>query len=52
MQPTGTRAAMLMKELCSYPWVRETYGTQLPNASWLALPRASAAAQRATGSAA
>ena len=52
MQPSGSRAAMLMKELCSYPWVRETYGTQLPNASWLAMPRTRAAAQRATGSAA
>jgi predicted GNAT superfamily acetyltransferase len=51
-QPSGSRAAMLMKELCSYPWVRETYGTQLPNASWLAMPRAHAATQRATGSAA
>lgn len=30
------RAAMLMKELCSYPWVRETYGDALPEEPWLA----------------
>ena len=47
----GRRAAMLMKELCSYPWVRDTYGTQLPPVPWITLPRAVAIAapQRATG---
>lgn len=35
------RAAMLMKELCSYPWVHETYGDQLPEEPWLS-PRGSA----------
>jgi predicted GNAT superfamily acetyltransferase len=47
----GRRAAMLMKELCSYPWVRDTYGAQLPPAPWITLPRAIAIAapQRATG---
>ena len=44
---------MLMKELCSYPWVRETYGAQLPDAS-LAGSAAHAAdrPQRAAGTAA
>ena len=43
------RAAMLMKELCSYPWVRDTYGDALPDASWLVHPRPLRAAQRPTG---
>jgi len=33
------RAAMLMKTLCSYPWVRETYGDALPDEPWLLHPR-------------
>lgn len=33
------RAAMLMKELCSYPWVRDTYGDTLPDAPWIQRPR-------------
>ncbi len=33
------RAAMLMKSLCSYPWVRDTYGDALPDAPWLQRPR-------------
>jgi predicted GNAT superfamily acetyltransferase len=37
----GIRAAMLMKELCSYPWVRQTYAGALPDAAWLPRPRAS-----------
>jgi len=47
----GRRASMLMKELCSYPWVRDTYGAQLPSVPWITLPRAIsiAAPQRATG---
>jgi uncharacterized protein len=35
----GRRAAMLMKELCSYPWVRETYGEHLPDVPWIPMPR-------------
>ena len=35
----GVRAAMLMKALCSYAWVRETYGDGLPDAAWLQQPR-------------
>ncbi len=50
MPGTGLRAAMLMKELCSYPWVRETYGARLPDAPWIVQPRTPAAFdQRATG---
>jgi predicted GNAT superfamily acetyltransferase len=36
MADTGMRAAMLMKELCSYPWVNQTYGKNLPNVPWTA----------------
>jgi hypothetical protein len=46
------RAAMLMKELCSYPWVRDTYGNELPHEAWVPMPRVDASAagpQRATG---
>jgi hypothetical protein len=47
----GRRAAMLMKELCSYPWIRDTYGARLPDEAWITQPRAPAgvAPQRATG---
>ncbi len=44
----GLRAAMLIKDLCSYPWVEQTYGTQLPDAPWLLRPRAPVE-HRATG---
>ena len=37
--PNGHRAAMLMKDLCSYAWVRDTYGDRLPDAPWLPQPR-------------
>lgn len=44
------RVAMLMKELCSYPWVNATYGAQLPALPWLRAraPRRHVP-QRATG---
>ena len=42
------RAAMLMKSLCSYPWVHETYGDALPDAPWLQRPRGTAAAAPST----
>jgi predicted GNAT superfamily acetyltransferase len=47
----GRRAAMLLKELCSYPWVRDTYGDRLPDVPWIAAPRVAhaPAPQRATG---
>src|SRR6478735_6316991 len=47
--PGGRRAVMLMKDLCSYPWVHETYGDNLPDAPWVATPRTVAVAHRATG---
>jgi uncharacterized protein len=49
MPETGLRAAMLMKDLCSYPWVLETYGTNLPDEPWLAMPRIRLQPPRATG---
>ena len=51
MDETGLRAAMLMKQLCSYPWVHETYGHALPDVPWITQPRTSQAAlvQRPTG---
>ena len=33
------RASMLMKPLCSYAWIRETYGDALPDQPWLQHPR-------------
>lgn len=49
MPETDMRAAMLMKDLCSYAWVRETYGDNLPHVPWLCTPRMDCAAQRPTG---
>ena len=49
MPETDVRAAMLMKELCSYAWVRDTYGERLPDAPWISRPRAGADALAATG---
>ena len=43
MSESGVRAAMLMKDLCSYPWVRDTYGDALPDQPWLQKPRQPAA---------
>jgi predicted GNAT superfamily acetyltransferase len=31
----GLRAAMLVKELCSYPYVRDSYAGKLPDQPWL-----------------
>ena len=45
----GIRASMLMKDLCSYAWVRDTYGEQLPDVPWLPAPRSEGVVQRATG---
>jgi uncharacterized protein len=52
MPETGLRAAMLMKELCSYPWILETYGNALPAEPWLPTPRVRGVPPRATGTAA
>jgi hypothetical protein len=48
---SGMRAAMLMKQLCSYPWVQETYGEALPKLPWVPQPRVAAPTteSRATG---
>jgi predicted GNAT superfamily acetyltransferase len=35
MPGSGIRASMLLKEMCSYPFVAETYGRQLPDQPWL-----------------
>jgi len=43
------RSAMLMKELCSYDWVRETYGDALPDEPWLQHPRPLPQPSRPTG---
>jgi len=44
------RAAMLMKPLCSFAWVRDTYGDALPDEPWLTRPRSiHMPAPRATG---
>jgi len=39
MPETGIRALMLIKESCSYPWVRARYGQNLPDVPWLSRPR-------------
>lgn len=49
MPGTGIRASMLTKEMCSYPWVRDTYGDELPDVPWLARPRPLGQAHLATG---
>jgi len=50
MPDVQVRASMLMKELCSYPWVLETYGGKLPDTSWTRTrPFAPAGIQRPTG---
>ena len=36
MPGPGLRASMLVKELCSYPFVRESYAGKLPDQPWLA----------------
>ncbi|WP_256645340.1 GNAT family N-acetyltransferase [Thermomonas paludicola] len=49
MTQHDVRAAMLMKTLCSYPWVRETYGDALPDVAWLQRPRSHVAATPTLG---
>ena len=39
MAGPGLRAAMLVKELCSFPFVQEAYAGQLPDLPWLAARR-------------
>jgi len=45
----GTRAAMLMKELCSHAWVEKTYGKSLPDVPWIAHVRNPLQSPRSTG---
>jgi len=50
MPGTGLRAAMLVKELCSYPYVHQTYDGNLPDLPWLdARTLPGRKPQRATG---
>ena len=50
MPETGLRASMLMKPLCSYEWVRDTYGRELPQEPWIHTPRTQQVARnRAAG---
>jgi len=35
MPGTEIRVSMLMKEMCSYPFVEQTYGSHLPDQPWL-----------------
>ena len=50
MPGPGLRAAMLVKELCSHPFVRQTYAGQLPDQPWLvARTLPGRKPQRATG---
>ncbi|MDY0023230.1 GNAT family N-acetyltransferase [Arenimonas caeni] len=35
MPGSDIRASMLLKEMCSYPYVAETYGGRLPDLPWL-----------------
>ncbi len=49
MPDVEVRACMLMKDMCSYQWVHDTYGDQLPDLPWVGRPRQPAQAQRPTG---
>jgi len=49
MPQVDERASMLAKELCSYPWVQETYGGKLPDVAWTRARQLPAQAQRPTG---
>ncbi len=33
------RTSMLLKDLCSHEWVKETYGDKLPDVPWIGHPR-------------
>jgi predicted GNAT superfamily acetyltransferase len=49
MKNVDVRACMLLKELCSYEWVQETYGNNLPDLPWVGRPRHALTAARPTG---
>ncbi len=46
MPGSGIRASMLVKDLCSFAWVRETYGGRLPDEPWLGRSRVAQGAAR------
>lgn len=46
MPETGRRVSLLLKELCSYPFVRDTYPDGLPTMPWLAQRSLSAGESR------
>ena len=48
-QDVGTMASMLVRELCSYQWIHQTYGTHLPDAPWVGRPRTPLPTPRSTG---
>ena len=39
MAGVDLRASMMMKQLCSYPWIHQTYGENLPDLPWVGRPR-------------
>lgn len=49
MPDVDVRASMMLKDLCSYPWVRDTYGDALPAEPWIIRPRAIAIRDPAGG---
>ncbi|HRF83820.1 MAG: GNAT family N-acetyltransferase [Xanthomonadales bacterium] len=50
MPGVDVRASMMMKQLCSYPWVQQTYGDDLPDLPWVGRSRQrQPRADRATG---
>ncbi|WP_045727099.1 MULTISPECIES: GNAT family N-acetyltransferase [unclassified Xanthomonas] len=50
MNEVEVRTSMLLKDLCSYTWVRETYGETLPELPWAGHAHRLQRAQRPTGS--
>ena len=49
MEHVDVRASMLLKDLCSYQWVHDTYGAQLPDVPWVGHRREPLRAHRPTG---
>ena len=49
MPDVDVRASMMLKDLCSYAWVRDTYGDALPDEPWIIQPRTVVAADGAAG---
>jgi len=49
MDDVDVRASMLLKDMCSFNWVRDTYGDALPDVPWVGRSRLAQRAQRPTG---